>query len=98
MLIIEKKDILVLGQQSTDGLDVTKITAKAKFLLILPNQEGSLHYKASNSLLYANDVKFYLFRAKESKINTYSLCLGNVLEFLDFRIYSMKKVELHENV
>ena len=33
MVIIEKKDILVLGQQSTDGLDVTKITAKAKFFV-----------------------------------------------------------------
>ena len=49
----------------------------------------SLHYNGSNSFLFVNATKVYQFKAKNSEIKDYALCLGNVSK--DFTINNMKK-------
>ena len=89
-------DILILGEGRTKGLGDTTLTAEAKYLINF-TQLGkrfalSLHYNGSNSFLFVNATKIYQFKAKESKIKDYILCLGNILK--DFTINNMKKAGL----
>ena len=49
----------------------------------------SLHHNGSNSFLSVNATKIYQFRAKDSEIKDYTLCLGNISK--DFTINNMKK-------
>ena len=87
------KDILILGEGPTQGLDDTTLTAEAKYPINF-TQSGkrfvlSLHYNGSNSFLFVNATKVYQFKAKNSEIKDYALCLGNVSK--DFTINNMKK-------
>ena len=90
------KDILILGEGPTQGLDDTTLTAEAKYPINF-TQSGkrfvlSLHYNGSNSFLFVNATKVYQFKAKNSEIKDYALCLGNVSK--DFTINNMKKTGL----
>ena len=38
----------------------------------------NLHYNGSNSYLFVNEVKTYQFKAKDSELTKYMLCLGNI--------------------
>ena len=94
MIIREK--ILILGEGPTQGLDDTTLTAKAKYPMNF-TQPGkrfvlSLHYNGSNSFLFVNATKVYKFKAKNSEIKDYALCLGNVSK--GFTINNMKKTGL----
>ena len=54
---------------------------KLNILLILQDQKGtffSLHYNGSNNFLFVSSTKIYQFKAKNSDIIPYSLCLGNI--------------------
>ena len=42
-----------------------------------------------NRFLFANGTKIYQFKAKNSEIKDYALCLGNISK--DFTINNMKK-------
>ena len=94
MIIREK--ILTLGEGPTQGLDDTTLTAEAKYPMNF-TQPGkrfvlSLHYNGSNSFLFVNATKVYQFKAKNSEIKDYTLCLGNVSK--GFTINNMKKTGL----
>ena len=94
MIIREK--ILSLGEGPTQGLDDTTLTAEAKYPMNF-TQPGkrfvlSLHYNGSNSFLFVNATKVYQFKAKNSEIKDYALCLGNVSK--GFTINNMKKTGL----
>ena len=87
------KDILILGEGPTQGLDDTTLTAEAKYPINF-TQSGkrfvlSLHYNGSNSFLFVNATKVYQFKAKNSEIKDYALCLGNVSK--NFTIINMRK-------
>ena len=76
----KRKDFLILGKEPTQVLDHTKLKAEAKYPLNF-TQWGrrfvlSLHYNESNTFLFANAT--YQFKAKDSEIKDYALCLGNV--------------------
>ena len=67
----KNKDILILGEGPTQGLDETtntkyciNFTKSERFLL-------SLHYNGGNSFLIVNATKIYQFKAKYSEIKTY---------------------------
>ena len=66
------KNILVLGEGPTRGLDNTTITAEAKCCINFT--EGgkvfvlSLHYNGINSFLFVNVVKMNQFKAKDPQI------------------------------
>ena len=89
----KNKDIVILGEWPTQGLDDTTLTAEAKYPINF-TQSGkrfvlSLHYNGSNSFLFVNATKVYQFKAKNSEIKDYALCLGNISK--DFTINNMKK-------
>ena len=96
----KKKDILILGKAPTQGLDDTMLTAKAQYSINFSRSNRkfclSLHYNGSSSFLFVNATKIYQFRAKDSEINKYPLCLGNISE--DFSANNMKKTGLNGRV
>ena len=48
-----------------------------------------LRYNGTNSFLLINATKIYHFKAENSEIKDYTLCLGNIST--DFTINNMKK-------
>ena len=52
----------------------------------------SLHYNGPNSYLFVNGAEIIKFKAKDSEITPYQLCLGNILK--DWSIDNMKKTSL----
>ena len=93
------KDILILGEGQTQGLDDTTITAEAKYPVNFTQPRKrfvlSLYYHESNSFLFVNATKIYQFKAKDSEIIDYTLCLGNGSK--DFTINYMKKNRIKRN-
>ena len=51
-----------------------------------------MHYSGANSYLFVNGTEIIKFKAKDSEINPYELCLGNISK--DWSIYNMKKTSL----
>ena len=49
----------------------------------------SLHYNEANSYLFVNGTEVITFKAKDSEIRAYSLCLGNISK--DWSQDNMKK-------
>ena len=89
----KEEDILILGEGPMQQLDDTTLTAEAKYPINF-TQSGkrfvlSLHYNGSNSFLFVNDIKLHQFKAKNSEIKDYALCLRNFSK--DFTIHNMKK-------
>ena len=93
---IKNKYILILGEVPTQGLGDTTLTTEAKYPINFTQPRErlvlSLHYNASNSLLFVNAAKIYQFKAKDSAIKGNALCLGNISK--DFTINDMKKTGL----
>ena len=77
----KKKDILVLGKGPTQGLDNTTLTAgkmySPNFTVDYKTFCLSSHYNGDNSYLFVN------FKAKDSEIVPYPLCLGNISKDFD---------------
>ena len=48
-----------------------------------------MHYNGANSYLFVNGTEIYKFKAKDSKIVTSPLCLGNISK--DWSTDNMKK-------
>ena len=76
----KNKDVLILGEGPTQGLDYTSLTEEAKY---------PINYNGRNSLFLVNTTKIYQFKAKDSEIKDYTLWLGNISK--DFAINNMKK-------
>ena len=62
------KHIFILGEGPTQGLDDTTLTAEAKYSINF-TQSGkrfvlSLHYSGSNSFLFVNATKVYIYLIK----------------------------------
>ena len=94
----KRKDILILGEEPTQVLDDTTLTAETKypinFVQLRKRFALSLLYDRSNSLLFANTTKVYYFKPKEPEIKEYTLCLGNISKY--FTINNMKKEDWKE--
>ena len=69
-----RKDILILGDGATQGLDDTTLTAEAIYSINFTQSNRklclSLHYIGSNSFLFVNATKTYQFKAKGFEIKT----------------------------
>ena len=93
----KNRDLSIIGKGPTQGLDDTTLTAEAQYSIncSIPQRTFclSLHYNGSNSFLFANTTKMYQFKAKDSEIKKYPLCLGNSLK--DFTTNNMKKAGLN---
>ena len=59
----KNKDILIIGEGPTQGLNNTTLTAEAKYPSHFTQSEKkfvlSLHYNGSNSFLFVNATKIY---------------------------------------
>ena len=89
----KKKDILILGNGPTHGLDNTTLTTEkmysANFTVDNKTFCLSLHYNGDNSYLFVNGQEIINFKAKDSDIVPCPLCLGNISK--DFDLSYMKK-------
>ena len=93
---VDNKGKKILGEGTTQGLDKTRLAAGAKYSINFTKSNEtfalSLHYNGSNSFLFVNSTKIYQFKAKNSEISYYALCLGNIWK--DFAINNMTKTGL----
>ena len=89
----KKRNTVIIGKGLTQELDDTKLTAEAQYSIGSSRSNRkfclSLNYNSSNSFLFVNATKIYQFKAKNSEIKKYPLCLGNILG--DFPANNMKK-------
>ena len=69
-------------QKKTYSINFTK--TERKFCL-------SLHYNGDNSYLFVNGKEICKFKAKDSEIVHYPLCLGNISK--DFSVDNMKRLD-----
>ena len=94
----KNKDLIILGEGPTQGLDDTTFTAEAIYPINFTKQNNrfvlSIHYNGSNSFLFVNTTEIYQFKENNSKIKDYTLCLGNISK--DFTINNMKKQDYKE--
>ena len=52
-----------------------------------------MHYNGANSYLFVNGTEIIKFKAKDSEIVSYPLCLGNISK--DFSVDNMEKTGLN---
>ena len=95
-ILIKNKDFLILGERPTQKLRDTILTAEAKYPINLAQlgkrfvlHYNGVHYNGSNSLLFVNATKIYQFKANDSELKDYALCLGNISK--DFTVNNTKK-------
>ena len=93
----KKKFILILGKGPTQKLGLTLDTEKLYSINFTKENTKcwlSLHYNGANSYLFANGTEIIKFKAKDSEITAYSLCLGDILK--DWSVDNVKKTALKE--
>ena len=94
----KNKDILILGEGPTQGLDDTTLTAEAKYSINFSRSNKKfclkLYFNGRNSFLFVNTTKIYQFKAKDSEIKDYTLCLGNISK--SFTVNNIKKTGLKD--
>ena len=93
--IDNKKDILILDKGPTQALEHS-LAAEIMYSINLTKEKTkfclSLHYNGPNSYLFVNGTEIIKFKAKDSEITPYFLCLGNISK--DWSIDNMKKTSL----
>ena len=86
------KNILILREELTQELDYTTLTVEAKCPVNFTQPRKrfvlSLHSNGSNSFLFFSVIKICQFNTKDSKMEKYTLCLGNISK--DFTVNNMK--------
>ena len=91
-MITRKKDILILGEGPTQGLE-HMLTAEKMYSINFTEKNKkfclSLYYNGANSYLFVNGTEIYKFKAKDSEIVASPLCLGNISK--DWSVDNMKK-------
>ena len=91
----KKKDILILGKGSTQRLEHTLTAEKLYRTNVIEDNKKfrlSLHCNGANSYLFVNGTEIIKFKAKDSEIAAYPLCLENISK--DFSADNMKKTGL----
>ena len=92
----KKKDISILVEGPTRGLDCTKLTAEKTYSINFTVSSRkfclSLHYNGENSYLFVNGKEIIKFKANDSEIVATPLCLGNISK--DFSA-DMRKTRLY---
>ena len=87
-----KKNILIIGKGPAQGLEHTLSAEKMYSINFIKKNKKcrlSLHYNGANSYLFVNGREIIKFKAKDSEIIPYSLCLGNISK--DWTSHNMKK-------
>ena len=77
----KKKNILVLGEGPTQGLEHTLTAEKLYSINFTVTNKAfclNLHYNGANSYLFVNSTNIYKFKAKDSEILEGAIFLGNI--------------------
>ena len=86
-------NILVLGKGFIQEINYTTIYAEETYLINFTKTQVkfclSLHFNGDNSYILVNGKEICKFKAKDSEIVPYPLCLGNILKY--FLVDNMKK-------
>ena len=94
------KNILILGEGITQGLDDTTQAAEKMYLINFTVSRKkfclSLHYNGDNSYLLVDGREIIEFKAEYSEVVASPLCLGNISK--DFSVANMKKTGLYGSV
>ena len=91
----KKKYILILGKGPTQGLEYTLATEKLYSINFTKENTKfclSLHYSGGNSYFFVNGTESIKFKAEDSEITPYPLCLRNISK--DWSVDNMKKTGL----
>ena len=94
-----KKDILILGKGPIQGLEHTLSWEKLYSIIFTKEKTKfclSFHYNGADSYLFVNGTEIIKFKAKDSEINPYELCLGNISK--DWSTNNIKKTSLKGSV
>ena len=96
-ILIIKKENLILCKGPTPGLQHT-LTAEKLYSINFTKENTkfclSLHYNGANSYLFVNGAEIIKFKAKNSEITAYPICLGNISK--DCSVDNMKKTGLKD--
>ena len=88
----KRKDIFILGKGPTQGLEHT-LAAEKLYSINFTKEDAkvclSLHYNGPNNYLFFNGTEIIKFKAEDSEIKAYSLCLENISK--DWSVGNMKK-------
>ena len=77
----KKKNILVLGEGPTQGLEHTLTAEKLYSINFTVTNKAfclNLNYNGANSYLFVNSTNIYKFKAKDSEILEGAIFLGNI--------------------
>ena len=91
----KKKDILILGKGPAQRLEHRLAAEKLHWINFTKENKRfclSLHYSGANSYLFVNGTEIIKFKAKDSEITAYPLCLRNISK--DWSAGNMKKTKL----
>ena len=87
------KNIIILGECITQGLDDITLTAEKMYSVNFTVSRKrfcfSLYYNGANGYLFVNGTEIIKFIAKDSETVANPVCLGNISE--DFSVANMKK-------
>ena len=94
----KRKNVLILGEGITQGLDDTTLTAEKMYSINFTASKKkfhlSLHYNRANSYLFVNGLEVIKFKAKDSEIGANPICLGDISE--DFSRANIKRQDYME--
>ena len=91
----EKKDILILGKDQTQGLEHTLTSEKMYSINFTVTKNKfclSLHDNGASSYLFVNGTEIYKFKTKNFKVVAAPLCLVNISKH--WTVDNMKKLDL----
>ena len=95
----QKKDVVILGKDPKQGLEHTLTPGKLYSINFTKENTKfclSLHYNGANGYFFVNGTEIIKFKAEDSKISAYPLCLGNISKH--WSADNMKKTGLKGNV
>ena len=98
-LITKKKDILILSEGPTQGLEHTLSAEKMYSINFTVTKKKfclSLHYNGENSYLFDNGKEIHKFKTNDSEIVATPSCLGNISK--EWSVDNMKKTGLNSYV
>ena len=97
-MIIRKKDIIILGESPTQGLEHTLTAGKSYSTNFTENNKKfclSLHYNGANSYLFVNGTEIIKLKVEESEIVAYLSCLQKDFMFKRLSCRYMKNTGLN---
>ena len=95
----KKKDILILSEGPTQGLEHTLSAEKMYSINFTVTKKKfclSLHYNGENSYLFVNGKEIHKFKTNDSEIVATPSCLGNISK--EWSVDNMKKTGLNSYV